>query len=268
MKSKLLWILVSVLLGIGSLSRAVEIASVTAQVVDETYGEVLAEGGPWAWTPDAVGTITGLLPEDCRSILVFGFDDGGNLVATGQLANVSIFSGGPFGEGGTLDFFPDPAGIFVLMNGFLGLGTIELHYLEIQALAVTVDIKPGSPVNPVNVISRGVLPVVIAGSAAVDVRQIDVASLALAGVAPRRYCVADVETEATLRLRPDGYPDLILHFRTEAIVAVLGEVANREVVTLELTGALTDGTPITGSDILTVLAPCKKDKPTPKKGKK
>ena len=51
---------------------------------------------------------------------------------------------------------------------------------------------------------------------------------------------------------PDGYLDLTLKFKTQAIVDALGEVANGETVALTLTGKLIDGTPIEGEDCIRV----------------
>ena len=57
-----------------------------------------------------------------------------------------------------------------------------------QMVSVDVDIKPGSCPNPLNVASKGVLPVAILGSGDFDVTDIDIAPTRLAGVAPKRTC--------------------------------------------------------------------------------
>jgi N-acetylneuraminic acid mutarotase len=57
---------------------------------------------------------------------------------------------------------------------------------------VHVDIKPTSCPNPLNVTSKGVLPVAILGTEDFDVNKIDVASIRLDGVAPIRSSLEDV----------------------------------------------------------------------------
>ncbi len=122
---------------------------------------------------------------------------------------------------------------------------------------VAIDIKPGSCPNPLNVKSRGVLPVAILGSEDLDVNTIEVASIRLAGVAPVRNSYEDVATpvpdgnecECTTE-GPDGYTDLALKFKTQDIVSELGEVADGEVLVLTLTGCLFDGTIIEGQDCI------------------
>ncbi len=45
-------------------------------------------------------------------------------------------------------------------------------------IEVDVDIKPGSDLNPINPMSRGVIPVAILGSDTFDVADVDVTTLA------------------------------------------------------------------------------------------
>ena len=52
---------------------------------------------------------------------------------------------------------------------------------------------------------------------------------------------------------PDGFLDLTLKFKAQEVVAALGEVADGECVTVELTGTLNDGTPIKGEDVVLIL---------------
>jgi hypothetical protein len=60
----------------------------------------------------------------------------------------------------------------------------------------------------------------------------------------------------------DGFTDLILRFKTRAVVETLRDVQREDVVTLSLTGLLYDGTPIEGIDSVIVKGgPKKKPKP-------
>ncbi len=61
-----------------------------------------------------------------------------------------------------------------------------------QMVSVAVDIKPGSCPNPLNVESKGMLPVAILGSEDFDVTDIDIAPTRLAGVPPIRSSLEDV----------------------------------------------------------------------------
>ena len=109
----------------------------------------------------------------------------------------------------------------------------------------------------------------ILGTADFDVTQIDPASIRLEGVSPVRSAVKDVATPFEpfvgkeikfdcTREGPDGFDDLNLKFRTQDVVAVLGDVSNRDVLVLELTASLNDGTPIVGEDVVVIVKKRKK----------
>ncbi len=128
-------------------------------------------------------------------------------------------------------------------------------------LPIDFDIKPTSCPNPLNVNSKGVLPVAILGSADFHVDEINLAEVKLVGVDPLRSSVEDVtapvvdpeECECTTE-EGDGFDDLTLKFDKQAIVAALGEVADGDIVALEITGELFDGTQFIGSDCIIVKA--------------
>ena len=129
----------------------------------------------------------------------------------------------------------------------------------LKPIPVGVDIKPGSCPNPLNVKSRGVLPVAILGTEDFDVNSIDIASIRLAGAAPIRSSFEDVATPvsdasecACSTEGPDGFTDLTLKFETQMIVGALGEVSHGDELVLELTGVLSDETPIEGRDCVII----------------
>jgi hypothetical protein len=131
--------------------------------------------------------------------------------------------------------------------------------LPTLTFVVEVDVKPGSCRNPFNVKSRGVLPVAILGSEEFDVSSIDAASIRLAGVAPIRSSYEDVATPVSDSEEcecstegPDGFGDLTLKFETQEIVKALGEADHGDELVLELTGVLSDETPIEGGDCITI----------------
>jgi hypothetical protein len=91
--------------------------------------------------------------------------------------------------------------------------------LQELALEVEVDIKPGSPHNPVNPRSGGVIPVAVLGAPGFDVTAIAVASLRFgpAGAGPSHDGhVEDVDS--------DGDLDLVVHFPTVETGIACGDV--------------------------------------------
>jgi len=122
------------------------------------------------------------------------------------------------------------------------------------AIRVSVDVRPGSCGDPFNPKSRGVLPAVILGTADVDARDIDVASLALAGAQASGASIGDFGGAGDCPGSPsDGFDDLLVHFDSEDIAAGIGPVAKGESVTLALTGQLADGTSIEGEAVVRIV---------------
>ena len=128
---------------------------------------------------------------------------------------------------------------------------------------IVVDIKPGSCPNPLNVKSRGVLPVAILGTEDLDVTDIDPLTVTLAGVVPIRSSIEDVShpwnVEGCEDYGVDGYDDLTLKFDTQEIVAALGtSIVDGDVFELPLIGTLTDNTQIEGADTVLIIKKGKK----------
>jgi len=193
-------------------------------------------------------------PGNGLTLLLTARDGGGNVTYTGQADGLTVLPADPFTMRGFVLLSAADGGVNVLIGGFPGEIFVELvPAAQDTPLAVTVDIKPGSDNNPVNVKSKGRLPVLVLGAADLDVEAIDLASVRLAGVAPDRHSIEDVASAVDGALVPDGYPDLILGFPTQDIVGNLGEVADLEVVELGLEASLNDGTGIAGADLIQVL---------------
>lgn len=139
-------------------------------------------------------------------------------------------------------------------------------------ISVPIDIKPQSCPNPLNVGSKGILPVAICGTEDFDVSTVDPLTIELIGVTPLRCSYEDVCTafypllgkESELDCTeegPDGYLDLTLKFDIQEIIEELGEVDDGDVVVLLLTGNLLEedgGTPIEGEDVVIILKKGKK----------
>ena len=220
-----------------------DIAAVQAQLINGLDSSLVAEGGLWAWGPNAQGLIADIPPGSGLTLQLQCFNAGGDMVYTGEVTDIMIMPVNPMTFRGYLVVYATPDSIAV-QPGLSDPVAVNLVPVGSATLTVAVDIKPGSMINPVNVKSNGVIPVVIPGSADLDVESIDVDSLRLAGVPPIRYKTGDME---------DGFKGLKLKFHTADIVTALGEVTDREVIELELTGSLTDGTAITGTDQIMVL---------------
>jgi hypothetical protein len=125
--------------------------------------------------------------------------------------------------------------------------TAETTLDAILRLDVTIDIKPGSDVNPINLKSKGKVPVAILGSATFDVSNVDPTTVQLAG-SPVVVTGNGSNLMASFEdVNGDGYVDLLVHVATQDLNLSLGDAA------ATLTGALYDGTPIQGSDTVRIV---------------
>jgi len=109
-----------------------------------------------------------------------------------------------------------------------------------------VDIKFGSDPNCIKKTNKGVIPVVILGSASFDVSDIDVSTLKIdedaipgGGVAPVKDSIKDVDG--------DSFDDLVLKFKTKDLF-MAGLLTDGNV--LSITGEFLDGTPFVGDDVI------------------
>jgi len=169
-----------------------------------------------------------------------------------------------FAIGSSLEHITVPAGTTRLFlghnDGYEWINNVGSLEVTVTTM-VSIDIKPGSCPNPINTKSKGVLPVAILGTEVLDVGMIDPASIRLAGVAPIRSSYEDVATPLGDELDdcecttegPDGYLDLTLKFKTQEIIAALGEVNDGDAISLALTGQTDDDAHIQGSDCVVIL---------------
>ena len=113
-------------------------------------------------------------------------------------------------------------------------------------LMVSVDVKPGSYPNAINISSPGKVPVALYGGMDFDVSQVDISTVKLhpmdrpdAGAPVLRYAYED--------LNGDGYLDIIFKFKSTEIGLTS---ADSEVC---LHGDLMDGTHFCGHDTVKVI---------------
>lgn len=184
-----------------------------------------------------------------KSLVVAGEYGYGRVVALGDINIFSSFNGS--GE------YYDRAD-----NRQFSVNTFE-YLISAPEIEVSVDIKPGSCPNPVNVKSKGVLPVAILGSEDVNVMDIDPASIAFSigevSVGSIRSSYEDVAAPVSdtsdcncIEAGPDGFLDLTLKFETQKIVEAIGDVDHGDILTLGLTGVLFGEIPIAGADCILI----------------
>lgn len=112
-------------------------------------------------------------------------------------------------------------------NG-LGSGQAWVAHL-LEPVLLPLDIRPGECPNTLNRTSNGVLTVAVLGSRDFDVSKIDPATMVLtrkgvsARITPEKCSIQDVAASplggaGCTSSGPDGIPDLVLKFRTRAVV--------------------------------------------------
>jgi len=106
-------------------------------------------------------------------------------------------------------------------------------------IQVTIDIKPGSYPNSINLGAKGVVPVAVLTTDEFDAGTVDPASVVFAGAGPVHWALEDVDG--------DGDVDLVLHFKMQGLDLDAG---NTEAT---LTGSTGDGQEIQGMDSVRIV---------------
>ena len=126
------------------------------------------------------------------------------------------------------------------------VGGLAIYKIYDLAFPVTIDIKPGSDPNCVNINGHGVIPVAILGTDTFDVSNIDPSTLIFAGLEVRvrgnRGPSCGLEDTDS-----DGYLDLVCQFEDNPDYWTPGDGE------ATLTGTLFDGTQIVGTDSICVV---------------
>ena len=116
-----------------------------------------------------------------------------------------------------------------------------------EIIEVSIDIKPYSIDNCVNINEHGVIPVAILGAVDFDVTQVEPASCMLQGMSVKMVGKSNRLLCDYADLNGDGYVDLILKIEDSDGNFIEGQTV------ATLTGTLLDGTPIEGTDTICIV---------------
>jgi len=106
-------------------------------------------------------------------------------------------------------------------------------------IMVTIDIKPGSDPNSINLGSKGVVPVAVLTTEDFDASTVDPGTVLFADAYPVKWAMEDVDY--------DGDMDMLLHFKTQDLNL------NQDSAEATLTGETMGGTPIEGTDTVNIV---------------
>ena len=110
-------------------------------------------------------------------------------------------------------------------------------------IEITIDIKPGSYPNRINLKSKGKVPVAILTTDDFDAYVVDPDTVNFAGANPLRWRMEDVDN--------DGDHDMLLHFKTQELDLT------KESTDATLEGETFGGIQLTGTDSVKIVPKCK-----------
>jgi hypothetical protein len=174
------------------------------------------------------------------------YDVGSNLVATATSPGNAALGGFVVWDPIEVDSGANNISSVVVIGNWNRTALDDFTYCRVEGIDTSIDIMPGTDLNKLNLCSRGVVPVAILGSAEVDVNKIVFETVQLAGSgvklrgnADYLYSFRDVDG--------DGRTDVIVYIEVENLDLTSGDSL------ATLTGELSDGTPIFGTDSINIV---------------
>ena len=140
-------------------------------------------------------------------------------------------------------------GAIYVFGGIDALGILSTNeaFGNFTQTIVSIDIKPGSSPNTINLGSSGVVPVAILSSPTFDATQVDPATIRLAASAVRLNGQSDKASCNVRDVNRDGRPDLVCHVKTDQFAIQPGSTS------AVLTGRTFNGQDIQGVDSIQIV---------------
>jgi hypothetical protein len=126
----------------------------------------------------------------------------------------------------------------------------EIKLYGLPSYPVTIDIKPGSDPNSINLGSKGVIPVAILSSANFDATQVDPSTVTLAGAGVAVRGKGNKSLSHEEDVNGDGLLDLVVQVETENL-----DPNTFQDGVVCLTGSTFGGLPIKGCDAIVIVPP-------------
>jgi hypothetical protein len=130
------------------------------------------------------------------------------------------------------------------IEAYIGIDNMNLTVVFLPPTLVSIDIKPYSDWNSINLASNGNIPVAILSTDAFDATTVDPATIALAGAGVLERGNNGDLMASFEDVNSDALDDLLVH------IDIQGLVLNEDDVEAQLTGETFDGLPIFGTDAI------------------
>lgn len=198
---------------------------------------------PGAWT-DTYGTYS----------LAFGINNSGVIV--GGYYEGEWNHRGFLYEDGVFTSFDVPGASYTLATGINDLGDVVGYYLDgrgachgflMNTIPVSIDVKPGTYTNSVNLRSNGVIPVAIISSPLFDAQEVNPATVALAGSRVGTRGKSGKYSCSTQEVNGDALPDLLCHVATSGLISEPGDT------TVVLRAQTYGGQLVRGEDLIRIV---------------